>query len=63
MYRDTKEEAARLKVSSKTLENWRTAGKGPPFFKIGGRVRYDEKLTDQWVASCQRRSTSQKPAA
>lgn len=32
--------AARLKISSRTLERWRWTGEGPAFLKIGGRVIY-----------------------
>jgi hypothetical protein len=27
-------------ISLGTLANWRSLGKGPPFLKLGGRVRY-----------------------
>ena len=38
------EVAALLGVSQKTLANWRSAGLGPSYFKIGGRVRYDRAV-------------------
>jgi hypothetical protein len=34
----------RWRISVRSLEKWRSLGKGPPFVKIGGCVRY--KLTD-----------------
>ncbi|MEO8178259.1 MAG: helix-turn-helix domain-containing protein [Deltaproteobacteria bacterium] len=39
-YLDTKQAAAMLGVSVKTLEACRARGKPPPFTKIGRRVRY-----------------------
>lgn len=41
--------AALLGVSPKTLANWRTAGVGPSFFEVGGRVRYDRALILTWL--------------
>lgn len=35
--------AHRWKISPRSLEKWRTAGLGPDFLKIGGRVRYREE--------------------
>jgi DNA-binding transcriptional MerR regulator len=32
--------AARLNISPRTLERWRSIGEGPAFLKIGGRVVY-----------------------
>lgn len=28
------------KITTKTLANWRSAGKGPAFVKVGGRILY-----------------------
>jgi hypothetical protein len=36
----TEEAAKRLKRSAKTLEYWRTAGLGPPFYRQQRSVRY-----------------------
>ena len=41
-----KEVAARLNLHIQTLRNWRHAGKGIPFFKIGSAVRYGEDDVD-----------------
>lgn len=38
------EAARRLGVQPGTLHNWRWAGRGPRFVKLGSRVRY--RLTD-----------------
>jgi len=32
--------ASRWGMSPRTLENWRSTGKGPAYVKIGGQVRY-----------------------
>lgn len=63
MKRDTIETAKRLNLSVHTLENWRSAGKGPPFYKIGARVVYDDAEVDEWLASRRRTSTSQRTEA
>jgi len=39
-YLDTKEAAALLGVGVKGLESMRARGKGPPFVRVGPRVRY-----------------------
>jgi hypothetical protein len=36
---DQRETAAFLKVAEGTLEAWRHLGKGPPYSKLGGRLR------------------------
>jgi predicted site-specific integrase-resolvase len=61
---DPKAQAERLGVTPKTLANWRVKdGKGPPFFKIGGKVLYDEAETEAWLAARRRTSTSDLGAA
>lgn len=35
-------------VSVGTLANWRAAGSGPPYRKIGKAVLYDETELDAW---------------
>ena len=30
----------RWKISERTLESWRIRSEGPPFYKIGNRIRY-----------------------
>ena len=51
------ETAARLNLPRKTLSNWRSSGGGPPYFKLGARVLYDERDLDEWLESCRRKST------
>lgn len=41
----------RLTVSMSTLANWRSTGKGPPYIKLCGTVRYPLDLLVAWEAS------------
>jgi len=47
----TEEAAQRLKRSAKTLEYWRTAGLGPPFYRQQRSVRYLLSEIMAWGAS------------
>jgi predicted DNA-binding transcriptional regulator AlpA len=58
MKRDTRGAAERIGVAAKTLDNWRGLGTGPPFYKLGGRVVYDDGEVDAWLAERRRTSTS-----
>jgi predicted site-specific integrase-resolvase len=40
-----------LKVSPRTLAQWRWRKIGPPWTKVGGRVRYRWEAVDAYVAS------------
>lgn len=44
------EVATQLRVSVKTLENWRGLHIGPPAFKVSGRVRYRRSEVIRWLA-------------
>ena len=52
------ETARRMGITRDTLANWRIEGKGPPYVKVGARVRY--RLIDlaEYLASEVRTSTS-----
>jgi predicted site-specific integrase-resolvase len=57
-YLTSKEVADRWRLSDQTLANWRHAGKGPPFIRVGSRVLYPieavnafEKLSQQWLTT------------
>ncbi len=39
----TKELARILKMSHRTLENWRGLNKGPRYRKVGGKILYDKQ--------------------
>jgi predicted DNA-binding transcriptional regulator AlpA len=58
MKRDTRAAAERIGLSDKTLNNWRSLGTGPPYFKLGGRIVYDDAEVDAWLAARRRTSTS-----
>ncbi len=40
-----------IPVSVSTLANWRSAGKGPRFVKVGGRVGYRLSDVESWLSS------------
>lgn len=40
--------ARRYGIAEGTLANWRSAEKGPKFFKLGGRVLYAKWALDEW---------------
>ena len=43
--------AARLSIRAATLARWRWLRIGPPYLRIGGRVRYEAAEIDTWVKS------------
>lgn len=50
------EVAARWGLSPRTLEAWRSEGRGPAFLKIGGRVHYRLEDIEAWEAEQVRRT-------
>jgi predicted DNA-binding transcriptional regulator AlpA len=58
MKRPTREAALRIGLTGKTFENWRSKGIGPAYYKLGGRVVYDDFEVDAWCAARRRTSTS-----
>lgn len=46
----TEDAAAFLRLSRKTLERWRWAGKGPRWHKLGGAVRYRLEELERFAA-------------
>lgn len=50
--------AQEMGVTTKTLSNWRVAGKGPGHYKIGGKVMYRRVEIRAWLAQQRRTSTS-----
>lgn len=46
-----KRAADRLGISEKTLESWRSRGAGPPWSRVGSRVRYNGDDLDRWARS------------
>lgn len=52
------EVATTLQVPEKTLIQWRYAGTGPAFLKIGRYVRYDKSEVARWLATRTRTRSS-----
>lgn len=63
---DERTEAARLGLSVRTLQMWRTKGQGPRYFKLGtgpqAAVRYDPVITDRWLDAQARENTGPSAA-
>lgn len=53
-----KEAAAQCGLAVRTLQNWRTRGEGPTFYKMGRAVRYSSDEIAQWVEQQRASSTS-----
>ncbi|KFI90646.1 helix-turn-helix transcriptional regulator [Bifidobacterium ruminantium] len=59
--------AAMLGMSVRTLANWRSTGKGPPYLKIGveppeghqdrRKVRYQRQIAEKWALAHKYRRT------
>ena len=58
LYMSTREVAAFLGLSPRTLDRYRVTGDGPPFHKLGNRIRYARADVEAWVAARRRLSTS-----
>lgn len=58
-YVDTPQAAAYLGIKVSTMNCWRSRREGPPFCKIGGRVRYRVADLDAW-AEGRRRDPSER---
>lgn len=52
----TREVAAYLQVSTKTMERWAMNGTGPKYARIGRHRRYDWRDVRDWVAARERKS-------
>ena len=44
--------AAYLGISPKTLNDWRSAGRGPNYLKLGTLVRYRQSELDAFLEQC-----------
>ena len=60
---DTREAAAWLGLSPKTLERYRVSGEGPDFQKFGSRVRYLLTDLEKWASTRRWTSTSEERRA
>ena len=63
IYLNTREAAAHLGLSTRTLDRYRVSGDGPVFLKFGGRVRYLREDLDEWARTRRRKSTSDDGSA
>ena len=50
-YRTREEAAAYLDVKPQTLAVWKMRGEGPPYTKVGRKVRYPQSGLDAWLAA------------
>ena len=57
-YINTREAAAWLNLSPRTLDRYRVSGDGPVFHRFGGRVRYLVADLEAWASARRRASTS-----
>ena len=57
-YMTTAQAAACLGLSPRTLESYRCRGGGPPYYDLGGVVRYLLSDLVKWASKRRRRSTS-----
>jgi len=62
-YLTVRQTAELLQLSESTLNLWRYRGAGPPFLKIGRRVRYDLETVNEWVKSRERHGTFEDTAS
>lgn len=46
----TREAADHLRNSPRTFIRWRGLGLGPPYIRVGGKVRYLRRDLDEWLA-------------
>ena len=57
LYREQKA-AEYLCVSVGTLQQWRSAGRGPSYRKLGKRVLYAQRDLEEYVENLRRRSST-----
>ena len=48
-YLNTRQVAEILGLSGRTISNWRRRGSGPPWYRVGGAIRYLRHEVDAWV--------------
>lgn len=59
----TREAAAYVGLSPRTLEKLRISGGGPEYLKPNRRVIYETQSLDRWLRGTRRRSTSDRGEA
>jgi predicted DNA-binding transcriptional regulator AlpA len=55
------EAAEYLRLSKSWLDHKRTAGRGPRFVKLGGKIFYDVRDLDSWIETHKQNSTADRP--
>jgi predicted DNA-binding transcriptional regulator AlpA len=60
-YKTVTETAEYLRLSKSWLDHKRTAGHGPRFVKLGGRIFYDVGDLDSWIEQHKQTSTADRP--
>jgi hypothetical protein len=50
--KDPKQAAAHIRSTESTLANWRCAGRGPKYIKLGGKVLYRRTDLDAFLEAC-----------
>lgn len=53
------ETAEYLRIEEQTLRKWRLHGSGPPFVRVGKRIRYRQADLEAWLQENVCRSTSE----
>lgn len=51
MFLNVKEAAELIGMKPATLNCWRSSRQGPPYFRMGGRIKYDRLHLENWVKS------------
>lgn len=66
-YLDTNQLAQKFGIKAQTVRSWRLKGTGPRYIRLGpprrGRVVYDMREIERWVAARVHRSTSEETVA
>ena len=60
-YMNTRQAAAWLGLSPRTLDAYRLTGEGPPFYRFGRRILYRRRDLGRWAAARRMNSTSASP--
>jgi hypothetical protein len=62
-FKRTQQAAEFMRLQRKTLENWRSQGRGPAYVKVGGRVLYPVADLEAFVAANRHVPQSETSAA
>lgn len=52
--RSSDEFARQARLSPRTVNAWRSRGRGPDFVKVGGKVYYRQSAIDRWLKGQER---------